>query len=127
IDVLEHQTEPEEILKIFESKLKPNGYFIMSVPNIAYWTMRLKLLFGKWEYEEVGMLNYTHYRFYTADSLKKFIKNHGYELINFFIIKDDSKFFLRKFIVSILFFFFPRLFGNSLLSVFKPLQEPIGK
>src|SRR5690242_14624430 len=43
-DVLEHLVDPLSILKAAKRLMKPGGRVIVSVPNVASWAMRLRLL-----------------------------------------------------------------------------------
>ena len=69
-DVLEHLKEPETVLRRFKKYLKKDGYALISIPNIANWKMRVYLLFGKWHYKDVGLLDKTHLRFFTLKTAK---------------------------------------------------------
>lgn len=69
LDVLEHTSNPEGLLKIFLSRLKPGGTLLISVPNIAHWSIRFSLLFGFFNYTERGILDKTHLHFFTKRSL----------------------------------------------------------
>jgi 2-polyprenyl-3-methyl-5-hydroxy-6-metoxy-1,4-benzoquinol methylase len=53
-DVLEHLLEPRDVLREARNLLAPGGRVLISLPNIAYWTMRVKLLLGRFEYESMG-------------------------------------------------------------------------
>ena len=46
-DVLEHLPSPDDMLKLAMSGLKPGGIILASVPNVAHWSLRLELLFGR--------------------------------------------------------------------------------
>ncbi|MFH0714706.1 MAG: methyltransferase domain-containing protein [Candidatus Diapherotrites archaeon] len=46
-EVLEHVVETEKLLEEFKRVLKPNGFLVVTVPNIASWYNRLLLLFGQ--------------------------------------------------------------------------------
>lgn len=80
-DVLEHLKEPSEVLKNFRYYIKDDGLIIISVPNIANWRMRLKLLFGNFEYEDQGLLDHSHLRFYNFKGLKKMVSDSNLEII----------------------------------------------
>lgn len=80
-DVLEHLKDPSNVLKRFRKYLKKNGYVVLSVPNIAFWFIRLKLLFGKFEYGDYGILDRTHLKFFTLKSLKKLLDDGGYKIV----------------------------------------------
>lgn len=79
-DVLEHLRDPARLLRSLTSLLAPNGTVVASVPNIAHGSIRLSLLQGRFAYEEVGILDRTHLRFFTAESLPRLFEEAGYEL-----------------------------------------------
>jgi 2-polyprenyl-3-methyl-5-hydroxy-6-metoxy-1,4-benzoquinol methylase len=80
-DVLEHLLEPQAVLRDTRNVLAPGGRVLISLPNIAYWTMRVKLLTGKFEYQSMGLLDYTHLRFFTLDTARKMIEQAGYRIL----------------------------------------------
>lgn len=70
-DVLEHLRDPAAVLRSCIPALNADGKIIVSVPNIANLLIRLSLLFGKFDYMDRGILDRTHFRFFTLRSLKK--------------------------------------------------------
>ena len=68
-DVLEHLSDPEVILNQCGALLKPGGHVLISVPNVSHLAVRLMLLEGRWEYQPTGILDNTHLRFFTRDTL----------------------------------------------------------
>jgi 2-polyprenyl-3-methyl-5-hydroxy-6-metoxy-1,4-benzoquinol methylase len=82
-DVLEHLLEPQAVLRETKNALAPGGRVLISLPNIAYWTMRVKLLLGKFEYESMGLLDHTHLRFFTFHTARKMIEQAGYRIVRF--------------------------------------------
>src|SRR5881396_3893714 len=68
-DVLEHLIDPLGVLVRVKEVLKPGGYVVASVPNIAHGSIRLSLLAGRFDYLEKGLLDRTHLRFFTMESL----------------------------------------------------------
>jgi hypothetical protein len=56
---------------------------LISLPNIAFWTVRAKLLMGRFEYENIGLLDYTHLRFFTVHTARKMIEEAGYRIVFF--------------------------------------------
>lgn len=72
-DILEHLRDPVEVLRRSLSSLKESGKIIVSVPNVANFVIRLRLLLGRFDYEERGILDRTHLRFFTLASLKKLL------------------------------------------------------
>ncbi len=80
-DVLEHMKRPEEALRTVRELLKPGGYVVVSIPNIAYWTQRLKHLMGNWDYTKTGIMDETHLRFYTLKTARELLEKAGYRII----------------------------------------------
>jgi 2-polyprenyl-3-methyl-5-hydroxy-6-metoxy-1,4-benzoquinol methylase len=83
-DVLEHLLEPQAVLRETRNVLVPGGRVLISLPNIAYWTMRGKLLMGKFEYASMGLLDYTHLRFFTVHTARNMIEQAGYRIVHFY-------------------------------------------
>jgi 2-polyprenyl-3-methyl-5-hydroxy-6-metoxy-1,4-benzoquinol methylase len=79
-DVLEHLAEPKRVLDSIYSSLEEEGSILVSIPNVANITVRLGLLFGKFNYTNRGILDHTHLRFYTKKSLLAMIRESKYEI-----------------------------------------------
>ncbi len=79
-DIIEHLTDPMTLLKRLQTCLKPGGYILVSLPNVAYWRMRFDLLMGNFDYTETGLLDYTHLRFFTVNSFYRFADKCGYQV-----------------------------------------------
>jgi len=81
-DILEHLVNPEEILLMANSKLLHNGTIIASIPNVRYITNLINLNLKKnWEYEEHGILDRTHLRFYTKKSIINMFLRLNFEIV----------------------------------------------
>ena len=76
-DVLEHLQDPLAVLRIATRKLKPSGVVITSLPNIAHGDVRLALLHGSFEYRDIGLLDRTHIRFFTVQSVRELLREAG--------------------------------------------------
>lgn len=84
-DVLEHVIYPEKTLQFFvDNYLQSKGKVIISLPNIANWQIRSKLLFGNFDYTETGIMDKTHLHFYTFKSAKKLLEQNGLHVIDTF-------------------------------------------
>lgn len=68
-DVLEHLKDPLAALRQLRRFLKQKGHFVISLPNIAHGSVRLALLQGHFEYRDLGLLDRTHLRFFTRESI----------------------------------------------------------
>ena len=80
-DVLEHLCFPEELLRDCHLLLKPHGELLVSVPNVANITVRFMLLLGRWNYTDRGILDRTHYRFYTRYTARCLLEDNGYNIV----------------------------------------------
>jgi len=79
-DVLEHLRDPWQVLRDVHSILNPGGYVVASIPNIAHGAIRLSLLQGHFNYTKDGILDNTHLRFFTRESVKALFEESGYFL-----------------------------------------------
>ncbi|HCF26081.1 MAG TPA: methyltransferase type 11, partial [Cyanobacteria bacterium UBA11049] len=77
-DVLEHLRNPWKVLEEIRQLLKPEGYVVASIPNIAHGAIRLALLQGRFEYMDLGLLDNTHLRFFTRNSVEELFEGSGY-------------------------------------------------
>jgi methionine biosynthesis protein MetW len=80
-DVLEHTMYPDVILKEATSLLKQRGNIIVSIPNVAYWRVRMGLLLGNWDYTDVGILDKTHVKFYTKKTSRQLLERSGFAVL----------------------------------------------
>ncbi len=72
-DVLEHLRDPLRALVRLRDFLKPDGYFVISIPNVAHGSVRLALLAGHFDYSEIGLLDSTHLRFFTRETFERLL------------------------------------------------------
>lgn len=79
-DILEHLKRPDLVLLKLRRRLSKQGFLIASLPNIAYFTVGLRLLLGKFEYEEIGILDLSHLRFFALSGAKRMFKICGYRV-----------------------------------------------
>jgi len=79
-DILEHLEYPDKILSKLKENLNKDGYVVISLPNIVNIYPRLKILFGHFDYEETGIFDKTHLKFFTRKSLKELVSNTGYKI-----------------------------------------------
>jgi SAM-dependent methyltransferase len=78
MDVLEHLAAPERVLAACRALLGPGGIAVISLPNVAHWSVRKNLLQGRWEYRDSGILDRTHLRFYTLRTGQRLIEGAGW-------------------------------------------------
>jgi 2-polyprenyl-3-methyl-5-hydroxy-6-metoxy-1,4-benzoquinol methylase len=76
-DVLEHLARPEPVLAWMCSHLATGGHMIISLPNVAHWSVRRNLLRGRWELTDLGIMDRTHLRWYTRHSAEAMMEAAG--------------------------------------------------
>lgn len=79
-DVLEHLRRPEDVLATCRQLLQPDGKLLLSVPNAGYCGLLAELLQGEFRYREEGLLDRTHLRFFTRQSLSRFMAEQHWAL-----------------------------------------------
>lgn len=74
-DILEHLTEPGQVLADFSKKLTSTGKIIVSIPNIGNMSVIAELLDQEFDYTKTGIMDSTHLRFWTENSFYDFLDN----------------------------------------------------
>jgi 2-polyprenyl-3-methyl-5-hydroxy-6-metoxy-1,4-benzoquinol methylase len=74
-DVLEHLNDPSAVLARAGGALRPGGGILLSLPNVAFWRVRLALLSGRWDYAEEGILDKTHRWFFTRKTMAEVVSS----------------------------------------------------
>jgi 2-polyprenyl-3-methyl-5-hydroxy-6-metoxy-1,4-benzoquinol methylase len=77
-DVLEHLRNPSGVLRDLTSLLEPDGRLVVSVPHVGHIDVRLMLLQGRWAYQDDGLLDRTHLRWFTRQSLREMLAEAGF-------------------------------------------------
>jgi 2-polyprenyl-3-methyl-5-hydroxy-6-metoxy-1,4-benzoquinol methylase len=80
-DVLEHLKDPLKTLREATTHLNPSGTVVISVPNIAHADVKVALIKGAFPYHEDGLLDRTHIRFFTKDSLLELVRDAGMAVV----------------------------------------------
>lgn len=76
-DVLEHLPDPWSALQSAVRYLAPGGRVVISVPNFANYGVRLNVLRGRFRYQEFGVYDRTHLRFFTRETLIELVRSAG--------------------------------------------------
>jgi glycosyltransferase involved in cell wall biosynthesis len=77
-DVLEHVVNPGALVRQVRDVLSPEGVAVFCVPNIAHWYPRTRSMLGMFDYDQRGILDSTHLRFFTRRSIRKLIEREGF-------------------------------------------------
>jgi 2-polyprenyl-3-methyl-5-hydroxy-6-metoxy-1,4-benzoquinol methylase len=79
-DSLEHSVDPWAVLTFYRQFLKPDGRLLISLPNVAVWDNRIRMLCGRFNYADSGVMDRTHLRFFTFRSARQLVVNCGFAL-----------------------------------------------
>ena len=77
-DVLEHLRNSDALLREMGSRLNEGGRILVSVPNFGHWYPRTRTALGIFDYDQRGILDKTHVRFFTRRSLLRMVKKSGF-------------------------------------------------
>jgi 2-polyprenyl-3-methyl-5-hydroxy-6-metoxy-1,4-benzoquinol methylase len=76
-DVLEHTPNPEEVVQRALPYLRQGGQVIISVPNVRFWLVLLRLVTDRWEYTDHGVRDRTHLRLFSRRLLLTLVAGAG--------------------------------------------------
>ena len=79
LDVLEHLRDPWAVLKtLVADHLAPGGRVIVSVPNVAHYSVVVPLMTkARFRYEKDGLLDRTHLRFFDREAAVDLMEQAG--------------------------------------------------
>ena len=82
-DVLEHLARPESALDDVKKYLTDQGVVVASIPNILHFYQISSILIEQdWKYQDSGILDNTHLRFFTKKSIIRLFEQSGYRLLD---------------------------------------------
>lgn len=82
-DVLEHLVDPWAILVGIKAFMQPDCRVVASIPNVRYYDNIKQLIkYKQWKYNDEGILDKTHLRFFTNESIKDLFDMCGYKIIS---------------------------------------------
>ncbi len=79
-DVLEHLRDPWSVLRHHIAALSDEGTILICVPNLEHWSFADRLLRGTWDYEPSGLLDDTHLRWFSLETMRKGLLSLGLTL-----------------------------------------------
>jgi 2-polyprenyl-3-methyl-5-hydroxy-6-metoxy-1,4-benzoquinol methylase len=82
LDIIEHLVSPEKFLNaIRTSPCTAQSRLVLTTPNVAFFTIRLILLLGQFNYGKRGILDMTHTRLFTFASLGRLFRQQGFNIL----------------------------------------------
>jgi len=79
-DVLEHCFDPWTLLKRLVQGIAPGAQILACIPNVQHWTVIRDLIAGHWRYADEGLLDRTHLRFFTLESIREMFEQAGLQV-----------------------------------------------
>lgn len=79
-DSLEHLRDPWSVLRRVHQLLAPAGTVCACIPNAQHWSLQARLSIGDWHYEESGLLDRTHLRWFTRRTMESMFKEAGFAI-----------------------------------------------
>lgn len=78
-DVLEHTVAPDAILRTLLEVCAPDARLLVSAPNVRHHSvLRMLVLRGQWRYQEEGIMDRTHLRWFTRTSIQELLTATGW-------------------------------------------------
>jgi len=80
-DVLEHLYDPWALLKRIRPQLAPDAQIIACIPNAQHWSIQVSLNCGQFRYQDQGLMDRTHIRWFTRITMIEMFASSGYKII----------------------------------------------
>jgi len=122
-DILEHLKDPYSIVKKIHGWLKDDGRLVCSLPNVRHWKVLADLAFhGAWDYQDAGVMDRTHLRFFTRRSCFNMLRGAGFEVEQWRMLIAGRRYLLLN---SVTFGLFAEFLGSQIVTLArkKTVQE----
>lgn len=80
-DSLEHLRDPWRLLARIRRTIPPNGSIVACIPNVQHWSVQARLCRGDFRYEERGLLDKTHLRWFTRRTIVEMFDNANFRIV----------------------------------------------
>jgi len=79
-DLLADLRRPGDLVRELRRLLAPEGTVLVSVPNFGHWYPRLRTALGHFDYDQRGILDREHLRFFTKRTIEQLFAHGGYDV-----------------------------------------------
>jgi len=80
-DVLEHLVDPWRLLARVRRVIPPDGSVVACIPNAQHWSVQARLNSGRFVYEDIGLLDRTHLRWFTRSTIVDLFNGAGFRIV----------------------------------------------
>lgn len=79
-DCLEHLRDPWAVLRRIRARIDENGCLLACIPNVQHWSLQMRLAAGQFRYEDSGLLDRTHLRWFTRITMLEMFEQTGWRM-----------------------------------------------
>ncbi len=80
-DTLEHLRDPWRVLRSIRAVLPAHGCVVACIPNAQHWSLIAKLSAGDFRYVDAGLLDRTHLRWFTRETILELFRDCGFRVV----------------------------------------------
>lgn len=81
-DCLEHLRDPWALLKRVRAAIDPQGSLLTCIPNAQHWSVQWRLASGQFRYEDNGLMDRTHLRWFTRTTMMEMFESTGWRVVD---------------------------------------------
>jgi SAM-dependent methyltransferase len=80
-DTLEHLYDPWAVLRRIRAKLTAGASVVACIPNAQHWSVQARLNSGSFRYEDAGLMDRTHIRWFTKMTIIELFSSAGFQIV----------------------------------------------
>lgn len=80
-DTLEHLQDPWLVLRRIRQRIAMDGSVVACIPNAQHWSVQARLNCGMFRYEDAGLLDRTHLRWFTRVTIIEMFESCGFNIV----------------------------------------------
>lgn len=80
-DTLEHLRDPWQVLRRIRNQISETGSVVACIPNAQHWSVQARLNCGQFRYEDAGLLDRTHLRWFTRTTIIELFGSTGFRIV----------------------------------------------
>jgi ubiquinone/menaquinone biosynthesis C-methylase UbiE len=80
-DTLEHLKDPWRVLKSVRRVMPDEACVVACIPNAQHWSVQVRLSVGNFRYEDSGLFDRTHLRWFTRTTINELFTDTGFRVV----------------------------------------------